>query len=57
MAIANPLWRDSENYGALMMGITISERTVSCFLRTVPRLLFSDMKDLSRESLGSNRIS
>src|SRR5437899_3432249 len=38
MAIVNPLWRAPRIHGELkMMGITISERTVSRILRTVPR--------------------
>jgi len=38
MAIANPLWRAPRIHGELkMLGITISERTVSRTLRSVPR--------------------
>ena len=38
MAIANPLWRAPRIHGELkMLGITISERTVSRILQSVPR--------------------
>ena len=38
MAIANPLWRAPRIHGELkMLGISISERTVSRILRVVPR--------------------
>jgi putative transposase len=38
MAIANPLWRAPRIHGELkMLGVTISERTVSRILRSVPR--------------------
>ena len=38
MAIANPLWRAPRIHGELkMLGISISERTVSRIMRTVPR--------------------
>jgi len=37
-ATANPLWRAPRIYGELkMLGIVVSERTVSRVLRTVPR--------------------
>ena len=38
MAVANPLWRAPRIHGELqMLGIVVSERTVSRVLRTVPR--------------------
>jgi putative transposase len=38
VAIANPLWRAPRIHGELkMLGVTISERTVSRILRSVPR--------------------
>ena len=38
MAVENPLWRAPRIHGELkMLGIAVSERTVSRILRTVPR--------------------
>jgi hypothetical protein len=53
MAIANPLWRAPRLHGELrMLGITISERTVSRILRTVPRPPSQTWKTFLRNHLG-----
>jgi putative transposase len=53
MAIANPLWRAPRIHGELkMLGITISERTVSRILRTVPRPPSQTWKTILRNHLG-----
>lgn len=53
MAIANPLWRAPRIHGELkMLGITISERTVSRILRTVPRPPSQTWKTFLRNHLG-----
>jgi len=56
MAVANPLWGAPRIHGELkMLGITISERTVTYFA-DCSTATFSDVEDFSRESLGSDRI-
>jgi hypothetical protein len=53
MAIANPLWRAPRIHGGLkMLGITISERTVSRILRSVPRRPSQTWKTFLRSHLG-----
>ncbi len=53
MAIANPLWRAPRIHGELkMLGITISERTVSRILRTVPPPPSQTWKTFLRNHLG-----
>src|ERR1700687_5889544 len=53
MAVANPLWRAPRIHGELkMLGITISERTVSRILRTVPRPPSQTCKTFLRNHLG-----
>ena len=53
MAIANPLWRAPRIHGELkMLGITISERTVSRILRSVPRPPSRTWKTFLRNHLG-----
>ncbi len=53
MAIANPLWRAPRIHGELkMLGITISERTVSRILLTVPRPPSQTWKTFLRNHLG-----
>jgi transposase InsO family protein len=53
MAIANPLWRAPRIHGELqMLGITISERTVSRILRTVPGPPSQTWKTFLRNHLG-----
>jgi putative transposase len=53
MAIANPLWRAPRIHGELkMLGITISERTVSRMLRSVPRPPSQTWKTFLRNHLG-----
>ena len=52
MAAANPLWRAPRIHGELkMLGIAISERTVSRILRTIrSRPTVSDLADVSAQS-------
>jgi putative transposase len=53
MAIANPLWRAPRIHGELkMLGIEISERTVSRILRTVPRPPSQTWKTFLQNHLG-----
>jgi putative transposase len=53
MAIANPLWRAPRIHGELkMLGITISERTVSRVLRTVPPPPSQTWKTFLQNHLG-----
>ena len=53
MVIANPLWRAPRIHGELkMLGITISERTVSRILRTLPRQPSQTWKTFLRNHLG-----
>jgi hypothetical protein len=53
MAIANPRWRAPRLHGELrMLDITISERTVSRILRTVPRPPSQTWKTFLRNHLG-----
>jgi putative transposase len=53
MAIANPLWRAPRIHGELkMLGITISERTVSRILRTVSRPPSQTWRTFLRNHLG-----
>jgi putative transposase len=53
MAIANPLWRALRIHRELkMLGITISERTVSRILRSVPRPPSQTWKTFLRNHLG-----
>jgi len=53
MAIANPLWRAPRIHGELkMLGITISERTVSRILRSVPRPPSQRWKTFLHNHLG-----
>jgi putative transposase len=53
MAIANPLWRAPRIHGELkMLGISISERTVSRILQTVPRPPSQTWKTFLRNHLG-----
>lgn len=53
MAAANPLWRAPRIHGELkMLGITISERTVSRILRTVRRPPSQTWKTFLRNHLG-----
>jgi hypothetical protein len=53
MATANPLWRAPRIHGELkMLGINISERTVSRVLRTVPRPPSQTWKTFLRNHLG-----
>ena len=53
MSIANPLWRATRIHGELkMLGISISERTVSQILRTVPRTPSQTWKTFLRNHLG-----
>jgi hypothetical protein len=53
MVIANPLWRAPRIHGELkMLGITISERTVSRILRSVPRPPSQTWKTFLRNHLG-----
>src|ERR1700692_1353895 len=55
MAIANPLWRAPRIHGELkMLGITISERTVSRILQTVPRPPSQTWKTFLRNHLGQS---
>lgn len=50
MAAANPLWRAPRIHGELkMLGIVVSERTVSRVLRTIPRP-FPNLEDVLEES-------
>src|ERR1017187_8672150 len=52
-AIANPLWRAPRIHGKLkMLGITISERTVSRILRSVPRPPSQTWKTFLSNHLG-----
>jgi hypothetical protein len=54
MAIANPLWRAPRIHGELkMLGITVSERTVSRILRSVPRPPSQRWKTFLRNHLVS----
>jgi hypothetical protein len=47
MVVANPLWRAPRVHGELkMLGIAISERTVSRILRGLPQASHSDVEDL-----------
>ena len=53
MVIANPLWRAPRIQGELkMLGITISARTVSRILRTLPRQPCQTWKTFLRNHLG-----
>ena len=53
MAVANPLWRAPRIHGELkMLGVTVSERTVSRILRTVPRPPSQTWKTFLRNHLG-----
>jgi putative transposase len=53
MATANPLWRAPRIHGELrMLGIDISERTVSRVLRTVPRPPSQTWKTFLRNHVG-----
>jgi len=53
MAIANPLWHAPRIHGELkMLGIPISERTVSRILRSVPRPPSQTWKTFLRNHLG-----
>ena len=53
MAIANPLWRAPRIHGELkMLGVTISERTVSRILRSVPRPPSQNWKTFLHNHLG-----
>jgi len=53
MAAANPLWRAPRIHGELkMLGITISERTVSRILRSVPRPPSQTWKTFLQNHLG-----
>lgn len=55
MAIANPLWRAPRIHGELkMLGITISERTVSRILRSIPRPPSQTWKTFLRNHLGQS---
>jgi putative transposase len=53
MATANPLWRAPRIHGELkMLGIEVSERTVSRILRTVPRPPSQTWKTFLKNHLG-----
>ena len=53
MAIANPLWRAPRIHAELkMLGISISERTVSRIMRTVPRPPSQTWKTFFRNHVG-----
>jgi putative transposase len=53
IAMANPLWRAPRIHGELkMLGITISERTVSRILRTIPRPPSQSWKTFLKNHLG-----
>jgi transposase InsO family protein len=53
MAAANPLWRAPRIHGELkMLGLTISERTVSRILRSVPRPPSQTWKIFLQNHLG-----
>jgi hypothetical protein len=53
IATANPLWRALRIHGELkMLGIEISERTVSRILRTVPRQPSQDWRTFLHNHLG-----
>jgi putative transposase len=53
LAIANPLWRAPRIHSEMkMLGITISERTVSRILRSVPRPPSQTWKTFLRNHLG-----
>jgi hypothetical protein len=57
MATANPLWRAPRIHGELkMLGIAISERTVSRILRRLPRPPHQTWTDLLAQPCRPNRI-
>jgi hypothetical protein len=53
MVAANPLWRAPRIHGELkMLGITVSERTVSCILRKLRRLPTQTWKTFLHNHIG-----